>query len=188
MTTNALCSIALAHFNHLHSTHPGWHLEDLLQHLNLRPSKELAALAAQAGFKEGTEPTPDEVLRVARVCILGISSPQIIAKESGLPVERVQKILGLYSGGYGTSPYGKAPYGGNRKFSKDGNAVPRRVTVQGQLSYRGKKYTLGVAYRGRRCEVRERRGQLVLTFGDRRPLYLTRRPEKHDTEVMTAES
>lgn len=52
---------------------------------------------------------------VARVCILGISSPKIIAKESGLPVERVQKILEPHSGGYGTSSYGKAPYGGNRK-------------------------------------------------------------------------
>jgi hypothetical protein len=90
----------------------------------------------------------------------------------------VQRILAIHSGEYGVAPYGKAPYGGNRRTSDGGQAVPRRVTVQGQLSYRGKLYTLGVAYRGRKCEVRERVDQLLVTFGDRRPLYLTKRPEK----------
>jgi hypothetical protein len=82
-----LASIALAHFTHLRAINPCWHLEDLLHHLNLQPSDEITALVAQAGFQPRSEPSPDEVLRVANIMLRGISSADIIARESGLSVE-----------------------------------------------------------------------------------------------------
>lgn len=77
--------------------------------------------------------------------------------------------------GYGVAPYGQAPYGGRHSRVSDGKtAVARRITTQGQLSYRGHTYTIGVKHRGRTAQVVERGAQLLVMVKDWPPVYMTR--------------
>jgi len=77
--------------------------------------------------------------------------------------------------GYGAVPFGTAPYGGTRRVSDGKSSVPRRVTINGQVSYRGRMYSIGRDYAARTCMVFERGTQLLMLFHDRRPLYVTKR-------------
>src|SRR5258708_8841808 len=155
-TWTSLKRIALEHFKLLRIQQPRWHCEDLLLSLELSPTALLHELAGLAGFKSRAEPSVQEVCAVAGKWMHGVSSPEAIASETNLPVERVHQILDFAQSGYGTSRYGEAPYGGNRKYSDGKSSVPRRVTVKGQLTYRGHTYTLGTAYRGRTVLLQER--------------------------------
>lgn len=135
-------------------------------------------LAKEAGFRLRQESTPEELVAVAQACIRGARSEDLIAKETGLPSERITQILGSFAQGYGQAPFGIAPYGGSRRFSDGRSMVPRRITSVGQLSYRGHTYTLGAAYRNRIAMLVERGSRLTLTFADRPPLDLASRHYK----------
>ena len=77
-------------------------------------------------------------------------------------------------GAYGSAPFGKASYGGTRRTSDGKSSVPRRVTVNGQVCYRGQMYSIGRMYAGRTCQICERGDQLLLMFHDRRPIFVTK--------------
>lgn len=171
----ALRRIALRYFKEVHRTHPACQAEDIIRELNLPDTALIAELLNEAGLRGKNDPTPDQVCAVAGMCIRGVWSESTISKETKIPIEMVRAIFESYGRGYGQAPYGLAPYGGNRKTSKNNQPVQRRVTTRGQLAYRGKRYSLGALYRGRNAMIRERGEQLVVTFNDRAPLYLTRR-------------
>lgn len=171
----ALQRIALRYFKDLRRTRGDCTATDVIAEMNLPETALILELLAKAGLREKERPTPDEVCAVAGMCIRGIWSESTISKESKIPIETVSAIFESFALGHGQAPYGLAPYGGNRRVSKNNQPVPRRITIVGQLNYRGKTYTLGAAYGGRNAMVREQDEQLLVTFIDKSPLYLTRR-------------
>lgn len=172
---NALQKLSLRYFHELRKRHQHWTLDELFLDLNLPRTALLIDLAQQAGFRHRIMPSAENVGAVAEKLLRGIDSVQIIASDLGISSEAVKVAIELCNKGYGSTPYGHLPYGSNRKTSDGKSAVTRRVTTVGQMSYGGKTYTLGAAYRGRMVQVRERGAQLLITFSDRSPIYLTRR-------------
>lgn len=77
--------------------------------------------------------------------------------------------------GYGMSPFGAIPFGGYRKVSDGKMQVPRQVSPAGQLSYRGRLYTLGAQYRGRQAWILEFGNRLVVSIEGVPPLELSKR-------------
>jgi hypothetical protein len=163
----ALQRLAADLFAQLHVQHPSWCLEEAVAHLKLPRTALLIELLSNAGFPPRREPTPAETLAVDSALLHGVWSERVIAAETGIDVHRVRTIVQMRRGGYGSTPYGKEAYGGNRQTSDGSKAVPRRVTVTGQMSYRGRVYTLGAVYRGRQARVLER-GQQLLVLLDRK--------------------
>lgn len=171
----ALQEVTLKYFCEIHARHPEWTSEGLVDSLNLPRTALFLELANKAGFKRQAIPSPEQICAVANMIMKGVWSHLTIADELKLPLDVVAKIFESQSRGFGIMPYGVCPYGGNRKVSDGANAVARRVTTAGQISYRGTIYTLGAAYRGRSALIRERGDQLLVTFLDRAPVYIKRR-------------
>ena len=174
----ALRTIASSFFTNLRKDHPEWTSEDLFANLHLPHTALMLELVATAGFKCRAEPSTDEICTVMAQQINGVHSAEIISRNTGIDLQKVQQILEKASGGYGQAPYGCAPYGSNRAVSNGKSAVSRRTTVKGQLSYRGQRYSLGALYRGRTVMVRERERDLLITCNDRSPLHVTRYPSR----------
>jgi hypothetical protein len=170
----ALRRIALCHMRHLRSTHPQWACEDLISALEMPRTALLLELAVSAGFTSRSCLSAEEVLAVTRTQGQGVCSHQVIALETGIPIERVRMILERQGAGYGGTPYGKTPYGRNRQYADGGAEVARRITVNGQMSYRGRMYNLGTAYRGRLAMVREDGRRLAVIIADQPPIFLAR--------------
>lgn len=171
----ALQRIAVLYFKEVHRVRRGCKAEDIIAELNLPNTELMQELLAQAGLRRKDAPTPEDMCAIATMCIRGVWSESTISKETNIPIEMVRTIFESLSRGYGQAPYGLAAYGSNRRVSKNDDAVPRRVSTGGQLSYRNRRYTLGMHYAGRTGLVRERGERLLITFNDRSPLMLTRR-------------
>jgi len=171
----ALKGTVLRYFRELRAGHPDWFIETIYKELDLPKTALVKDLAAKAGFLEGRTPTPDEVCAVARLCIKGARTEQEIADNLGISIEKVQAVFEGYGLGYGVQPYGISPYGGNKSFSDGKKAVPRRVSMQGQLSYRGHMYTMGRPYRGRNVRVLEDGQQLHVAVNGGPTIRLARR-------------
>ena len=180
----SLQRVAALHFAQLRHEHRDWHAEELFAALGLPQTALLLELAGKVGFQPRSAPTPMETLAVAKLCLKGIADPEIIAEQTGIAGLRVKAILEMRECGYGTSPYGKAPYGGNRKFSDGRSQVPRRITRQGQLSYRGHLYSLGRLYRCRQALVKETGRDIVVRFQDGQALRMLDR--RHVTKRREA--
>lgn len=172
-TWAALQQIALRYFKEVHRSRPSCKASDLIEELSLPETPLIFDLLKKSGFLDDATPSIAQLSAVAGMCIRGVWSEATIAAETRIPIDTVRAIFESYKCGYGNTPYGSTPYGGSHGISKDNEPVPRRVTTAGQLRYRGKIYTLGARYRGRNAMVRERKDQLLLTFNDRSPLYLS---------------
>jgi hypothetical protein len=170
----ALRAIATSFFRNIRKEHPEWTTKVLLENLDLPHTALMLDLAATAGFCCGAEPTTDEICAILAQQMNGIHSAEAISCQTGIALQKVQRVLETRAGGYGKAPYGYAPYGSNRAVSNGKASVSRRITVKGQLSYRGNRYSLGALYRGRTVFVRERESDLLVTWSDRSPLHLTR--------------
>ncbi len=171
----ALQRLSLAYLKELRHRHPEWKLDDPIAEFELPRTALFLDMAQKAGFVDAATPTAEQVCAVAGMVMRGMWSEATISSGLGIPIETVRAIFESHSKGYGTAPFGVSAYGGNRAFSNGKNGVSRRVTVAGQLSYRGKIYTLGAAYRGRNALVCEKGKQILVSFRDRSPLVLTRR-------------
>ena len=172
---NALKRLAGLHLHSLHRDHPDWCLEDLHSALSLPRTALLSQMLRAAGFVDRQEPTLAEITAVAAQCFRGARSASTIGLNTGLPKERVQAILQAQVNGYGCGPYGRQPYGGNRKCSNGQSTVPRRVSDRGQLSYRGFKYTMGTVHRGQTVLLREEGQAILVRFQDGAEARMTRR-------------
>jgi len=171
----ALKRISLLYFKELRTRKPTLSIDDVVTELNLPKSGLIFELLRDACFRDKEAVTAEQACAVASMCLRGVWSQTVISQETGISTQKVDGILRSLKGGYGQLPYGKCSYGGSRKTSTNNQPVSRRVTIAGQLSYRGKTYTLGASYRGRNATVRERGEQLLVTFSDRSPLYLSKR-------------
>jgi len=169
----ALKQLAFDDLRNLKEDHPEWTREILFAFLQLPRTALMLELAASAGFKCAA-PTAEEACAVLNQQTNGVRSEESIARNTGIDLEKVQKIIETRSIGYGQSAYGNTPFGGNRAVSDGKSAVARRTTVNGQLSYRGHRYSLGAMYRGRMVFVIERERELLITCNDRSPLHITR--------------
>lgn len=166
-----VAQILVACLRYLRTQHPEWTDSDCATALTL-PNDDVF----RAQFHAACPPDTD-ALSVARVTALhqaGVWSTTVIAEESGVPEPLVRELLAQPMG-YGCLPFGVTPFGARRAQSDGTRAVPRRVTLMGQLSYRGKLYTLGQPYRGRMAWILERTESLVVTFADRPTLHLAMR-------------
>jgi hypothetical protein len=171
----ALRHVTVKYFKELLQRNPNWHFDDLVAELDLPRTALFFDLAAEAGITVSAGPTPEQICIVASMVMRGGWSESSIASELGIPIDSVRTIFESFSKGYGNSPYGVSGYGGNRKFASGNTSVPRRVTIAGQLKYRGRTYTLGAAYRSRNARVQECGRQLLVTFNDCSPVRVTRR-------------
>lgn len=172
----ALKRIAADHSKSLRTQHQDWALEELMANLNLPRTALMLDMAATAGFVGATEPAVAEVYEVLTQQMNGVHSLEVIANTAGICVQKVQRLLEISSAGYCKAPFGCTAYGGYRAVSDGKTAVARRTTIKGQLSYRGKRYSLGALYRGRTVFAREKEGELLITCNDRSPLHVTRYP------------
>jgi hypothetical protein len=170
--------LSMSYMKVLHEKNPTWSLGRVLEELELPNSKLFIGLALRAGFKESDSPTSEQVCAIAGLCMNGVWSKEIIAAELNLSLAKVEQVFKICAEGYGASPYGKSCYGGTRKRATGQDAVARRVTTAGQFSYRGCLYTLGASYRGRNAMIYEKGNQLLITFVDRAPIYVTYRNPK----------
>lgn len=170
----SLKRIALAHFKELRVRHPGWSREDLFSELTTPVTALLDDLAEQAGFRSREQPHMEETNSVVTLFARGVWCAEVIAEETGIPLERVKRILEVRRLGYGSSDYGDASYGGKRfrGRSRNGKPVLRKVTVVGQMTYANRTFTLGKAYSGRIATVTESRDHILVVFSDRPALSL----------------
>jgi len=170
-----LKKIALTHFSCVHVEKPHWTVEQLFEANSLPVTALLCELAVEAGFEHEIERTTVEDCEVlAGQTNIVHASEEVISSNVGIGLKKVQGILKSRSAGYGHTPFGCTAYGGNRALSDGKSAVARRTTVNGQLSYRGHRYSLGALYRGRMVFVIERERELLITCNDRSPLHVTR--------------
>src|SRR3990172_10570708 len=121
----ALLCLAQAHLAGLYKEHPDWNVEDVIAHLKLPSTNLVVKLVHEAGFKDRSDPVPEEVCAVAAAWMTGLRGAAEISGKTDIPLERVQKIVETSGQRYGVAPYGSAPYGGNHQFSDGTNAVPK---------------------------------------------------------------
>lgn len=171
-TWTVLKEVAKAHFAHLRSKYPNWTISDVLDNFHAKGNGIILQLVEEAGFYWNPACTQDQVIAVAGRFAAGITTARAIAFETRIPQPLVEAILERIEAGYGSSPYGKK-YGRNRAISIEGNPVKRKVTTMGQISYRGKRYTLGMSYSGHVASVVEKGDRLIADFQDRPCVVLT---------------
>lgn len=162
----SLQRIAQAFFMQLRASHPEWSREDLFEVLSVAPTGLLCEMADRSGFRPKSDASGEEIAEVAARCLAGTWSDVVISQQTGIPLQRVRKVLSSLGVGYGSEPYGNRPYGSRRKRSDGRSLVERKVTVTGQMSYKGELYSLGKRYRGRVAKIREERDLLVVSFPD----------------------
>lgn len=163
---------ALEHLRYLHSQHQDWLVEEALSAIKAPNTDLFKCLAAAAGFREPMHSNSGEFAAVMDLVRQGVWSSQVIAEEVRVPEDRVRQILTQCPIRYGTAPFGITPYGSSRNSSDGKSWVPRKISVNGQLSYRGHLYCLGKRYRGRHALVKEVATRLIVDCRDRPRLEL----------------
>jgi hypothetical protein len=153
--------------------HPTWTAEQVLTEAGIPAIPEIVRLLRAARFPshQPVGSTIGERERVLEALNLGIWSSQVIAEETGISRERVQRIIAT-DAGFGLQPFGMSEYGRCKHRSVDGQAVSRRITPRGQVTYRRRTYSLGRLYRGRIAWIAERDRLLLVTVADRPTLEL----------------
>lgn len=146
----------------LHREHADWTDEDALKAIGAPSTPFFLELAQDAGFPPRDLPSQVETDAVAALARQGVWSSLVIAEETRIPEIHVRRILSACAAPYGAAPFGTTPYGSHRESSDGKSWVPRKITVNGQLSYRGHLYTLGRPYRGRYALVREECAKLLV--------------------------
>lgn len=170
-----LQKLSLLFLKELHAKNPELRREDVLKMLALPNTSLMLDLLNSAGFTSKIEPSPGEILAVAATLMAGATSPEIVARETQVSLEIVNKVIAMKGAGYGTSAFGIGGYGNSREVSKGHALVRRRVTVNGQISYRGNIYSLGRVYGGRTVTLFERKKEIVVNLGDGAPIVLSSR-------------
>lgn len=171
----ALQRIAREFFLQARNANPAWTVEDFFAAYSIPHTALMQGLAKGAGFSNRTEPTPEEIALIQAMLAKGIVEEFSLAQETGIDVLRIRKAVLQLQASYGESSFGVATYGGNRQVSDGRSSVPRRVTLNGQLYYRGHVYNLGTNYRGRIAMVCDQGRQIVAVFSDRPTLVLDSR-------------
>lgn len=152
-----------------------WTDADALKAIGAPSTHLFRELARSAGFPPRVPAFQAETDAVAALTLQGVWSSLVIAEETGIPESRVRQLLALCPPTYGSAPFGEVPYGSNRRSSDGKVWVPRKITVNGQLSYRGYLYTLGRPYRGRYAKVREECAKVIVVCQGRPCLELAPR-------------
>lgn len=176
----ALRETAAQYLRALRKDHTNWTQEDALKEIGAPRTAYFIELAEEAGFPSTSHPCQVEADAVMDLACKGVWSPLVIAEETGIPEVRVNQLLVQCPPPYGAVPFGEAPYGSHRSGSDGKTWVPRKVTVTGQLSYRGHLYCLGKQYRGRLALVREESAKLVVNCRDRPRLELAVRQARKE--------
>jgi hypothetical protein len=163
------------YFANLRLLYPSLTVSELLNELALPDLPWLRNFAVEAGFFQDSFVAEYDHSIVLSQFQRGVWSPIILSQETGIPLERVITIV-TQAHEYGVGAYGLTPYGhGNRDVSDGNIPVLRRVSVVGQMCYRGHSYSLGNLYRGRTASVMERGPEVIVSFGDRPTLHLAKR-------------
>jgi hypothetical protein len=159
---------------YVRQVHPDWTPERLLAESGILPDPTIVALIRALDSAIDQPPSyPDaDHQRVIAAITVGIWSPRVIADETGISLDRVRSIIA--HAGYGLQPYGVGGYGRCRRPSIDGDAVRRRISSRGQMTYRRRTYSLGKLYRGRIAWIAERGQLLQVSVGDRPTVELPR--------------
>lgn len=76
--------------------------------------------------------------------------------QGGIAASVLSHILQMKSVSFGLQAYGSSSFGGNRSISIGRNWVCRKVTKNGQMSYRGRMYCLGAKYKGKSAKIQEK--------------------------------
>lgn len=171
----ALKKIALALFKAAYLEDPDKTAEQILGRYELPQNRLLMELIQKAGFRRQIEPATEEFGIAAAYEKQGIPYETAISRQTSAPVVRVHSIPAAIDLGYGMVPYGHAHYGGCRKVSDGKRAVARKVTTNGQLSYRGHLYSIGVRNRGQVAKVLERDAQIIVSLPGKTRLQLAAR-------------
>lgn len=171
----ALQRIAREFFLQARKANPAWTVEDFFEAHSIPQTALMQELAKAVGFSTRTEPTQKEIALIQAMLAKGIVEEFSLAQETGIDVHRIRKAILLLQDSYGEGSFGVATYGGNRQVSDGRSSVPRKVTLNGQLYYRGHVYNLGTNYRGRIAMVCDQGKQIVAVFNDRPTLVLDSR-------------
>lgn len=161
--------LTLRQLERVRTEHPEWSHERLFTEMGLPHTALLEDLAAEAGFRPEDAPSLEQANQIVALFARGIWALEVLAEETGLSVECITGVLDRHKLGYGIGPFGQEAFGGKRfrQRSRNGNAVLRKVTLMGQMTYGNRTYTLGREYRGRIASVREDGERLLADFPDR---------------------
>jgi len=163
---DALIKTAYFYLGELRNANPNWTFEDLINWLHLPNSKVLREIFNQVGIR-GASSGFTKMNEMLTLRAKGVWCDEVIAEETGASIEYVKAVSGACVAGFGKSPFGIGNFGRNRGLSDGKSFVLRRVSKAGQLSYKGRLYTLGASYRGRIAMIRAEAMRLVVIFGDR---------------------
>lgn len=167
----ALMRLAGKLFANLRRENPEWHFGELKNHLGLPETTLFRELAEEAGVEHGSALCSTDKNRILRVMRRGIFGPAQIARDTKLPLAQVKDFLDEVGVPFGAGGYGMFPWPGGSDGAAAGRrpkAQPRRVTKNGQVSYRGRLYGLGRCYAGTIAWVEDRGEKLAFHFLGRR--------------------
>lgn len=174
----ALLGLTADIFSELHRAHPEWATADLCEHLGLPRTNLFKRLARESGFAPARGLLPKEEAAVLRAMVQGVVCPEAISRQTGVPANRVREFVERVGVPFGAGGFGSTPWPGGpvQALAKAEAAVAeRRVSRKGQFSYRGTAYTLGAAYGGSICWVRDAGSVLVVLCPGRPHLTLRKR-------------
>lgn len=160
----ALRRLTSAFLARLRARCPSWTLADVRRHLDLPDTRLFADIAREAGFGARDALSSDEETQILQAMFAGVTDPSDIARQTRVPLAKVQEFLEEVGVPYGAGGYGAFAWSGGREADAKASSVEcRRVSSKGQFSYEGQVYSLGSDYGGRPCWVRDM-GDLLLIY------------------------
>jgi len=177
LSSKDLISIVIKCLSWIQDHHPSVDFTDLLSQIDLKfvlnVHDKLVNNSSSPESKVGNI-SESNMHKIESACQAGIWSADVIALESHVSLEVVHRLIGTLPG-YGGLQYGTTKYGRCKSTSERGIPVRRRVSRNGQMSYRGIVYSLGKTYRGRIASVEEKGARLVLSFSHLKTITITNR-------------